>query len=104
MTNNVIRLPEPALLRWGTLSKSISEGLTVAGRSDDEIQYALSQIKPIFLANPSEISIEAANKQDLVEELNRRVQKLFNALLLELVKRELDLYRLRGLARNTSPE
>lgn len=96
MENNVIKFPAPDLLRWGTLSKSIADGLAEAGCSDDEIQHVVSQIKPVFLANPSQISIDAVNRQDLIEQLNSTIQQLFNALLLELIKRELDLYRLRG--------
>lgn len=96
MKNNVIKFPAPDHLRWAEFSKSMSDGLIQGGCSDDEIEYVVSRIKPVFLANPSEISVEAANMEDLTKEVLRQIQQLFNALMLELVKRELELCRLRG--------
>lgn len=92
--DNVIGFPETMTRQWHIFERVIGDVLADLGLPDDEITHALSVIRPIYLRFGKPENFKGTTAEEAVDSLNRWVQQLTSGLLLEVVSRELELYRL----------
>ncbi len=98
--SNVTRLPDSMVRQWRAYGQAIDEFLAATGCSADEIEHVRTTLKPIYLtyAKPKSFELPTGDPDAVVQALSDWVQSQVNGLLVEVMKREVALYRLRGPA------
>jgi hypothetical protein len=96
MMDTVVYLPDAGHREWRVWEKELRAMFERAGCDDAEIEHALESTKAIFLAAAAEPGVRLVPGQDAARSLNEYMRRIFGALLVAVVKGQVELYRLRG--------
>ncbi len=89
----VIDFPETMQRQWRVFETDLLGVMQQIGLPPDEVAHLLATLKPIYLrwARPGVFS---GSGDEVVSQLNTLVHSLTSGLLLEIMTREVNLYRL----------
>ncbi len=90
--------PDSMQRAWRVFSDALSEELSRAdGITSSEIEHALWAVKPAYLnaSKPTTITFDPNDREAAVRDIDAWVFRVTHLLLLELVIREVRLFRLR---------
>lgn len=95
--SNVFRLPDTHEREWRVYAEQLQCALAKFGCANDpEIAYAMDKLKQAFMfANRNPLQVDGSPEQCLAA-LNAWVQTQVFALMMEIFRRDVELYRLRG--------
>lgn len=97
----VINLPDKSEREWRVCEGHLRDAMQVGGHVAPEAEYAISKLKPVFIkANryPFKAQLTTGNAEDLMADLNAWVQAQVFVVMLEVMERDMELFRLRGRA------
>lgn len=92
---DVHHLPDSMQRQWRVYEGLLKDCLATGGCTAAEINYACTQLKPIYLqySQPKEIPMDP---ETVLKELNDWVQAQIFGLLQIIVVRDIELFRLKG--------
>lgn len=93
---NIAQLPDSFVRQWRVYERQLRAHYSQQGATPDEVDYAASQLMPIYL-NAARMDFTSSAKGDvLVRELNTWVNNQVFGMMCEVAVRDILLYRLRG--------
>lgn len=99
--SNVISFPETMHREWRVLEKQVRPVLLELGASPEEAEHALEAVRPVWIEYGREAAAVPFDAQD-VEGAIRAMNAFFSSvnagLVSELLRREVELFRLRRSA------
>lgn len=92
---DIHQLPDSMQRQWRVFERVLKNFMVEASCSAAEIDYALGQLKPLYLryAQPNQFS---GDPETVLKELNEWVQTQLSGLMQVIVARDVELFRLRG--------
>lgn len=96
MSADVRYLPDRMERQWRTFEAALQTALSNRGCASDEIDHALGALKPVFMqyARVHRIrNLRADSVDQALQDLSDWVSDFGTGLMLEIVYRELELYR-----------
>lgn len=98
--SNVVEFPDPGVRAWSVLERGMSRILIEEeGYPATEVAQALAVLRPIYLqyAHTERCdSLEGMTGEEAVQAINAWATRIFTGLMGEVLRREMELSRLRG--------
>jgi hypothetical protein len=95
--NNVVSLPESMERQWQLFANELRRQFVRKGADPEMIEAILARVRPVYMSHvkPTQIP-DGADLETVIKLLNQWVFEFGSGLLMEIVVREIELFRLRG--------
>lgn len=95
--NNVVQLPEAMERQWQLFAKELRRQFALKNSDPEMVEAILERIKPVYMRHtkPNRIP-DDADLDTSIKLLNQWVFEFGSGLLMEILIREIELFRLRG--------
>lgn len=97
--DNVVRLPDSMRRQWRAMEPELCSWLIGLGYTEAEAALSVNGIKGVYLryATPKRVTIRRNDAEGGIADIEGWVKQLAIGLLMEVLMREVELIRLRGL-------